>query len=169
MWLLSSEQFPWFPCKLFNFQSFCITQEACVMKPVPLNTIVNSNWREYENWKANCQRPAERVQIIWTKYLIWYGQSHTHTIVLCALRMGCMPFSHWRLSCFCSSLQFGRFLLIYDPCDSRRMATALFFSTERLQNSSPFLILRLNPVSPLGLNLFLKSSYLIGFCLHTFH
>lgn len=136
------------------------------MKPVPLNTIVNSNWREYENW-SKLLTSCWEVQIIWTKYLIWYGQWHTHTIVLCAAHAwAAMPFSHWRLSCFCSSLQFGRFLLIYD-LRFQRMATAL--SPLRLQNGSPFFILRLNFCFSTRAQSFLKSSYLIGFCLHTFH
>lgn len=85
--------------------------------------------------------------------LVWPAVA-THTIVLYALWMVCMSFSDWRLSCFCSSLQFGRILFIYDPYDSRRITTAPFFSTERLQDGFPFLTLLLYPVSPLGLNLF---------------
>lgn len=75
VWLLSSEQFPWFPCKLFNFQSFSITQEACVMKPIPLNTIVNSNSREYENWKVNCSILLTGYRL--SESNIWSGMANS--------------------------------------------------------------------------------------------
>lgn len=63
----------WFPFKMFNFSLCCITQEACVAKPVPL--IINFHRREHENWKVNCQHAICEVQINRIKALIWYGQS----------------------------------------------------------------------------------------------